>query len=113
MKDIMLDDDGDIVVEGGDLAYVTGDELIAQKIKTVLGTKVGEWLYDTDEGLDFDAFFDKDTTRGRMQDAIQKALMSINEGYTLEAFDYTTEERVLYVRVAVGAMDAVETYVEV
>ena len=43
MKDFALDAHGDILIEAGKMVLVHGKEQEIQKIRQVLGTKLGEW----------------------------------------------------------------------
>lgn len=58
MKGFMLKD-GDISITNGEIDMVEGSELTAQTIGSVLSTNKGEWLFDTEEGIDFDAILGK------------------------------------------------------
>lgn len=53
MKGFQLDSNGDIVISGGHIQMVDGDELLRQTVQSVLGTNKGEWVLNTDEGIDF------------------------------------------------------------
>lgn len=52
MRGFLLDESGDVVVKGNDIAMLQGNELLAQKVRLVLGTNKGEWFANTDEGID-------------------------------------------------------------
>lgn len=52
MRSFLLDNNGDVVIKGSDILMVEGSELLAQKVRTVLGTNKGEWFANEDEGID-------------------------------------------------------------
>lgn len=62
MKGFMLSD-GDLSLTGGEIDMVEGTELTAQTIKHVLSTNKGEWLFDEEEGIDFDVIFGKQSVK--------------------------------------------------
>lgn len=58
MKGFMLTD-GDLSITNGEIDIVTGSELTAQTINSVLSTNKGEWLFNKEEGIDFDVILGK------------------------------------------------------
>ena len=51
--------DGDLVITNNEIELVEGDELTVQTIQSVLSTNKGEWIFDTDEGIEFDNILGK------------------------------------------------------
>lgn len=51
--------DGDIVITNDEIELVEGDELTAQTIQQVLSTNKGEWIFDTEEGINLDNILGK------------------------------------------------------
>lgn len=51
--DLKLDDDGDLLFEGGDLVFTSGEEAIKQDIRARLLFFRGEWFMDEDIGLPY------------------------------------------------------------
>lgn len=68
MKGFMLKD-GDIVItenlqiQKKEIEMVSGNELTAQTIQSVLSTNAGEWIFDTDEGINFRNILGKQKTK--------------------------------------------------
>lgn len=58
MKGFMLKD-GDLSISNGEIDMIEGTELTAQTIGCVLSTSKGEWLYNLNEGVDFDIILGK------------------------------------------------------
>ena len=56
MKGFKLSD-GDLVITNDEISLIEDSELKAQTIKQVISTNKGEWLFDTEEGIDFDNIF--------------------------------------------------------
>lgn len=54
---------GDLVITNGEIELVENSELKAQTIQQVLSTNKGEWLFDTEEGIDFDVILGKHRTK--------------------------------------------------
>lgn len=59
MKDFMLDENGDTIIENGDIQMVHGGELTKQTIKSVLGTQKGEWFLNWEQGIDHNEILGK------------------------------------------------------
>lgn len=51
--------DGDLIITNNEIELVEGDELTVQTIQCVLSTNKGEWIFDTDEGIEFDNILGK------------------------------------------------------
>ena len=50
---------GDLSITKNEIDMVEGDALKVQTIQSVLSTNKGEWLFDTDEGIDFNSILGK------------------------------------------------------
>ena len=51
MKCFSLDNKGDVILDKNDIQMVQGTDLIMQKIRQVLRTNRGEWVFDEKEGI--------------------------------------------------------------
>lgn len=110
MKDFALDESGDILLESGDLSWIRDEPQLCQKIKQVLGTKLGEWRYDPSEGLDFAAFFTKQPEEGRIREAVQSALSEIDDSLVLQDCTYSVVDNCLHLRAICADQEPVELY---
>lgn len=54
MSSLAIDENNNLMLEGGNLFAKTDAEALAQDIKTRLGLCRGENPFDTDEGIDYD-----------------------------------------------------------
>lgn len=88
MKDFALDEHGDILIEAGKIVLVHGKEQEIQKIRQVLGTKLGEWEFDDKEGIDFAALSQKQPDLQRIRETLQNGLKEIHESYVLQSCSY-------------------------
>ncbi len=50
---------GDLSITNGEIDMVENDELTIQTIQSVLSTNKGEWMFNADEGIDFDTILGK------------------------------------------------------
>lgn len=53
MIDLEIDENGNVVLENSDLAFVSDDDEIAQSVRIRLRTWFGEWYLDKDYGTDY------------------------------------------------------------
>ncbi len=113
MKDFALDDHGDILIEAGKIVLVHGKEQEIQKIRQVLGTKLGEWEFDDKEGIDFAALSQKQPDLQRIRETMQNGLKEIHESYVLQSCSYNVQERTLYVQATAEAQEVMEFYVPI
>lgn len=113
MKDFQLDENHDILTRYCDISYISGKQQEIQKIQQVLGTKLGEWKYNSNEGLDFDALLQKHPDQNRIREAIQNALFEIDKNYVLQECSYSVEDKTIQIKASAESAAPVELYVEV
>lgn len=88
MIDIKLDDSHDIVFDQYDLALVTGQEALRQRIKQRLLLFRGEWFLDIDAGVPyFEDVFIKQPRRNILESAFKREILADPEVTRLSAFD--------------------------
>lgn len=100
MKDFKLEQ-GDIVIQKKDISFVTGDDLLRQKIEQVLGTNTGEWEFDEEEGIPFSELLTKELDEDRIEDAVRSALLQVDESLELEELEIKKVERTAYIQFTV------------
>lgn len=95
MKTFKLDQDGDVVIKDNKIEYVEGIEIIAQTIKQVLGTNLGEWFNDEEEGIDRYVILTKNPNYDLIQDTINTAVQQVADSLEvkLETDDFTFDKR--------------------
>lgn len=113
MKDLALDESGDILIESGDIKLIRDQQQEIQKIRQILGTKLGEWKYNKNEGIDFDALFQKNPDPNRIRETIQNTLHEINENYVLQNCSYSAQERILSIKVSAESQKPMELYLKI
>lgn len=93
MKTFKLDQFGDVVISNEQIQLVEGVELIAQTVKQVLNTNLGEWFSDKDEGIDFHVILTKNPNYDLIQDTINTAVKKVADtlGEELGTDNFTFE----------------------
>lgn len=113
MKGFKLDQNGDVVMQNGDIELVQDIELIAQTVRHVIGTKLGEWFKDENEGIDFYVILTKNPNYELIQDTINTAVQLVagNLGVELETdnFAFEVEGRNLNITFTLKAMSGSTT----
>lgn len=84
--------DGDVIVNKT-IEMVEDSELLRQKVERVLGTNLGEWIYDVQEGIDFSVVLCKNPNKDEIRATIEQALTHIDDTLTLTDFDLIMEGR--------------------
>jgi hypothetical protein len=51
LKGFKLDSSGDIIINNNTIEMISGNELLAQTVRTLLGTNKGEWALNEQEGI--------------------------------------------------------------
>lgn len=93
MKNFLLDSAGDVVIKGNRIQMVDGNDLKAQTIRQVIGTNLGEWFGNAEEGMDFSLLLTKNPDPEMIQDAIQTAIHQVDENIDITDFNLTMEGR--------------------
>lgn len=92
MKDLMLTNDGELIIQNGKIPLVSDNELMAQKVRQVLRTQLGEWRYDPEEGIDLYAIITKNPNFDIIEDNIKSGLLQVDETFRLTKFEHTAGE---------------------
>lgn len=88
MKGFAIDEDGDVLIENNDISIVNEDELLQQKVWTVLQTNLGEWFFDWDQGIDFGNIIGKGTTADLVRHEIERGLAQVDSTFVITEFTY-------------------------
>lgn len=97
MRDILLDNTGDVIINNNDVQLVSGKELTMQKVKLVLSTNKGEWLLNEQEGINFKVMLVKKHNEDEVMDTIRDGLRQIDETFVIEEYKIQTINRKLIV----------------
>ena len=108
MKGFKLDSNGDVVIEKGKIAMVSDTDLIAQTVRQILKTNIGEWEYDTAEGIDFSRILTKNPNYDLIRDTIQLGLRQVDETFVITHIDFKTLDRRLYIDFMAETSDGTE-----
>lgn len=93
MKGFKLTSDGDIQLTGGIIDMIDGDELTAQKCRTVLGTNKGEWFMNGNEGISFSSMLGKNITEDMQRSQIELGLRQVDDTFSLTEFSREFDNR--------------------
>ncbi len=98
MKDFKLDKNGDIVIEKYDIAFISEENLLLQKIKQILNTNKGEWYLNQEEGLNRYEVLKKNPNYDLIKDYIRIALKQIDTELELKECTFKIlEKRILQI----------------
>ena len=117
MKNFKLDQDGDVVIKNNQIELVEGIELIAQTVRQVLGTNLGEWFGDEKEGIDFYVILTKNPNFDLIQDTINTAVQLVAESQNVELetdnFKFDVQGRNITITFTLSVNNGESTEVEV
>lgn len=91
MKGFKLDRNGDVVITNGHIEMVEDIELIAQTVRQVVSTHLGEWDFDVDEGIDRYTVLTKNPNYDLIQDTINTGIQHAADvlNVEIETGDFT------------------------
>lgn len=95
MKTFKTDQYGDVVITDNKIEYVEGIELIAQTVRHVLNTNLGEWFNNKNEGVDRYVILTKNPNYELIQDTINTAVQQVADslGVELETENFTFDKK--------------------
>lgn len=93
MTGFKLDSNGDVVIKKGKIAMVSDTDMIAQTVRQVLNTNLGEWEFDTAEGIDFHMILSKNPNYDLIRETIQLGLRQVDETFVITRFDCKAVDR--------------------
>lgn len=118
MKTFKLDRHGDVVISDNKIELVEDLELIAQTLKQVINTNLGEWFGDEDEGIDYHVVLCKNPNYELIQDTINTAVQKVADSFSIEletdSFTFEVNGRNLTIAfiLTANSSDSIELKVE-
>lgn len=92
MNGFALDENGDVLIENNQISIVTGNELLRQKVLTVLKTNLREWFFDWEQGVDFENLLGKNANEELARYEIERGLRQVDSTFTLTEFAYSVND---------------------
>lgn len=92
MKGFALDESGDLLIENNEISIVTGDDLLKQKVVSVLRTNLKEWFFDWEQGVDFENLLGKTTSAELARYEILRGLREVDASFTITEFAYSVDK---------------------
>ena len=93
MKDLAVDANGDLILNKSDLQYVQAKNAIAQKVRLILSTNVGEWELNENEGINFRAILVKNPSEDAILDTVRAGLRQVDESLEITEYKFETKGR--------------------
>lgn len=93
MKDLKIDNKGDLIISKHDLQYVRDKELTLQKTRLILSTNKGEWLLDVNEGINFRAILIKNPNQDEILSTVLDGLKQIDETFVITEHKFEMKQR--------------------
>lgn len=86
-----LDDNGDVLIENNEISIVAGNDLLRQKVWSVLRTNLQEWFFDWDQGIDFGNVLGKNTNAELVRYEIAQGLQQVDSTFNITDFTYNVD----------------------
>lgn len=112
IKSFAIDNTGDLLIKNGDIQLVEREELLRQKVKTIIGTNKGEWFNNWSEGIEFSNILGKGVTEEVVQAEIESGLQQVDDKLHISDFSMTLDGRALTVKFSAVSEDN-DTEIEV
>jgi phage baseplate assembly protein W len=95
MDGFKIDENGDVIVNDTDIELTNNNELIAQTVRQILKTNLGEWWLNEDEGIDLYSMLCKNPNYDQIEDNVKNALLQVDNTFELLTFEHTYNNRKL------------------
>lgn len=92
MKGFALDATGDVVISDNKISIVVGDELLRQKVWTVLRTNLKEWFFDWEQGIDYGNLLGRSTSEEMVRFEIERGLRQVDATFEITEFVYSEDK---------------------
>lgn len=92
MKGFALDEHGDVLIENNEISIVVGDDLLRQKVLTVLRTNLEEWFFDHEQGIDFDNLLGKGVGEELARYEVERGLLQVDSTFKITEFTYAVNK---------------------
>lgn len=86
-----IDERGDVVIENNEISIVTDDELLRQKVWSILRTNLKEWYFDWSQGIDFGNLLGKSTNEELVRYEVERGLHQVDATFTITDFAYEVD----------------------
>lgn len=93
MKGFAMDETGDVVILNNEIPLVVGTALVQQKVKNVLGTKLKEWFFDWDEGINHDNMLGKNIDEDMIRYEVEQGLHQVDSTFTITDFSCEIDKK--------------------
>ena len=93
MKGFEIDEKGDVVIRSDKIQMVDNNELLRQKIQTVLSTNINEWFLNKKEGINFNNILGKKKSDDIIRNEIMEGLRQVDSFLVLEKFNCDFNEK--------------------
>lgn len=84
--------DGDLQLSDGQIAWIDGREELAQAVRIRLGTRLGEYFFAPDMGLDHERMVGKQADEDTIREAIMRSLMDEPRIQSIEDVEVTIDK---------------------
>ncbi|CAJ1226682.1 DUF2634 domain-containing protein [Lactiplantibacillus xiangfangensis] len=74
LRDFKVDDNGDLVIDGGEIATVDGYDEVAQNVRTILSTELGTSFLAEELGTNYESIMGKDFNEQFAEQDIEDAI---------------------------------------
>lgn len=98
--------DGDIQVSDGQIAWIDGREELAQSVRIRMGTRLGEYFFAPDMGLDHDQMMGKQVDEDSIREAVMRCLAEEPRIQSVEQLEIDWDERARTVSMRLVIMSA-------
>ena len=68
------------------IRMVDGNELLAQTVRTVIGTNKGEWIFNKNEGISFKNLLGKNVDEEMLKNEVFQGLLQVDSSFAMTEF---------------------------
>ena len=78
--------ENDVAIENNKITMIDGNELLAQTVRSVIGTNRGEWVLNKDEGIRFKNLLGKNISEDVIKNEVYQGLLQVDGSFFMTGF---------------------------
>lgn len=87
-----MDENGDVLIENGEISLVVGDSLLQQKVASVLRTNRKESFFEWGQGINFGNLLGKGANEELARYEIEQGLLQVDATFAITEFKYEVDK---------------------
>ena len=95
--------ENDVAIENNKITMIDGNELLAQTVRSVIGTNRGEWVLNKDEGIRFKNLLGKNISEDVIKNEVYQGLLQVDGSFFMTGFAMELDAETRHLKISFSA----------